>query len=179
MSDFRAATRYAKSLLELSVEQGILEEIHSDMVLIDDTCEANRELALVLKSPIIQHYKKNQILSAVFGKKVNKLTQAFFELIGRKGREYIFHPITKEFRKQYLQMKGIEKVSVTTTFPIDDQLRGQIKKIAKDISKKDPQLEEMIDEDIVGGFILNLGSRRIDASVKTKLRKLENELTNK
>ena len=149
------------------------------MVLIDDTCEANRELALVLKSPIIQHYKKNQILAAVFGKKVNKLTQAFFELIGRKGREYIFHPITKEFRKQYLQMKGIEKVSVTTTFPLDDKLRGQIKTIAKDISKKNPQLEEMIDEDILGGFILNMGSRRIDASVRTKLRKLENELTNK
>ena len=176
MSDFRAASRYAKSLLQLSNEQGILEEIQNDMVLIDEACDANRELALVLKSPIINHYKKNQILDKIFGKKVNLLTKVFFELIGRKGREFIFHQITKEFRKQYLLLKGIEKVSVTTTFPLDDNLRSQVKDIASEISNKKPRLEEVVNKDIVGGFVLNMGSKRIDASVKTKLRKLKKEL---
>jgi len=177
MSDFRAASRYAKSLLQLSDEQGILENVNQDMILIDETCDANKELALVLKSPIIDHYKKSQILDKIFGKKVNPLTKSFYELIGRKGREKMFHSITKEFRKQYLQLKGIEKVSVTTTFQLDDGLRKQVEDIAVDISKMKPQLEESIDKDIVGGFILNIGSRRIDASIKTKLRKLKKELT--
>jgi F-type H+-transporting ATPase subunit delta len=177
MSDFRAASRYAKSLLQLSDEQGILEKVNQDMILIDETCDANKELALVLKSPIIDHYKKSQILDKIFGKKVNPITKSFYELIGRKGREKMFHSITKEFRKQYLQLKGIEKVSVTTTFQLDDGLREQVKAIAVDISKMKPQLEESINKDIVGGFILNIGSRRIDASIKTKLRKLKKELT--
>jgi F-type H+-transporting ATPase subunit delta len=176
MPDYRAASRYAKSLLQLSRDQGILEEIQKDMVMIDEACEANRELALVLKSPIINHYKKNQILDKIFGEKINPLTKAFYELIGRKGREFIFHQITKEFRKQYLLLKGIEKVSVTTTFPLDDNLRKQVKDIASEISNKKPQLEEIVDKDIVGGFVLNMDGRRIDASVKTKLRKLEKEL---
>jgi F-type H+-transporting ATPase subunit delta len=167
MSDFRAASRYAKSLLQLSDEQGILEKVNQDMILIDETCDANKELALVLKSPIIDHYKKSQILDKIFGKKVNPITKSFYELIGRKGREKMFHSITKEFRKQYLQLKGIE----------DDGLREQVKAIAVDISKMKPQLEESINKDIVGGFILNIGSRRIDASIKTKLRKLKKELT--
>lgn len=177
MSEFRAASRYAKSLLQLADEQGILEEIHQDMVLIDETCEANKDLALALKSPIIDHYKKNQILDKIFGEKVNPLTKKFFELIGRKGREKMFHSITREFRKQYLLLKGIENVSVTTTFPLDAGLRDKVKEIAADISKMKPELEESIDKDIIGGFILNFGSRRIDASIKTKLRKLKKELT--
>jgi len=176
MADFRAASRYAKSLLQLSMEQGILEEIQNDMVMIDEACEATRELALVLKSPIINHYKKNQILHKVFGQKVNPLTMAFFELIGRKGREFIFHQITKEFRRQYLLFKGIEKVSVTTTFPLDDDLRNQVIEIAGELSNKKPQLEESVNTDIVGGFVLNMGGKRIDASVKSKLKKLEKEL---
>jgi len=177
MSDFRAASRYAKSILQLSDERGILEKVNQDMILIDETCEANRELALVLKSPIIDHSKKSQILDKIFGKKVNPLTKSFYELIGRKGREKMFHSITKEFRKQYLEVKGIEMVSVTTTFPLDAGLREQVKSKAVDISNRKPQLEEFIDKDIVGGFILNVGSRRIDASIKTKLRKLKKELT--
>jgi len=177
MSDFRVATRYAKSLLELSRDNKILEKIYEDMVLIDDTCDQSRELALVLKSPIIVHYKKNQILKAIFGKKVNDLTLSFFELIGRKGREKVFHQIAKEFRQQYLLLKGIEKVSVTTTFPLDEKIRKEIKDIAKSISKKDPQLSEVVDDAIIGGVILSIGSRRIDASVKTKLKKIQKELT--
>ena len=176
MSDFLAASRYAKSLLELSTEQGVLEDVYNDMVLIDEACEQNRELALVLKSPIINHYKKNQILEGIFGDRVTNLTTSFFRLIGRKGREFIFHPITKEFRKQYLEMKGIEKVAVTTTFPLDDSLRNEIKDLAKDISGKKPQLEEKIDDQIIGGFVLDVGSRRVDASIKSKLRKLKKEL---
>ena len=179
MSEFRAATRYAKSLLELSREMKILEKVYEDMVMIDDTCQQNRNLALVLKSPIINHYKKSQILEAVFGKKVNDLTKSFFQLIGRKGREFIFHQITKEFRRQYLELKGIEKVSVTTTFALDEKLRVQIKEIAKRISKRKPQIEEVVDEKIVGGFILNIGSNRIDASVRSKLRKIKKELISK
>lgn len=176
MSDYRAAYRYAKSLLELSIEQKISETIYNDMVLIDETCDQSRDLAMVLKSPIINHAKKHKILEEVFGSNVSSLTKQFFLLIGRKGRESIFHTITKEFRLLYQQFMGIENVLVTTTFPLDDDLRGQIRKLAKDISKKEPELTENVDEEIVGGFVLDIGSRRIDASIKSKLNKLEKEL---
>jgi F-type H+-transporting ATPase subunit delta len=178
MSDFIAASRYAKSILKLSQEQGVTEEVYKDMVLIDEVVDQNRELALLLKSPIINHYKKEQVLDAIFSGKVHSLTEAFFKLIVRKGREFIFHDITIQFRKQYLILKGIEKVSVTTTFPLDKDLRSQIKELAKSISGKEPELEEKVDDNIIGGFVLNLESKRIDASVKAKLKKLEQELTN-
>ena len=176
MSDFRAASRNEKSILDLSEDQGILDEVYKDMVLIDDVVDENRELSLLLKSPIINHSKKSQVLDAIFSDKVNSLTEAFFKLIVRKGREFIFHQITKEFRKQYLQLKGIEQVSVTTTFTLDDKLRKEVKDLAKKISGKEPELEEVVDEDIIGGFILNVGTRRVDSSVKSKLKKLKKEL---
>jgi len=177
MSEFRTASRYAKSLLELSGVQGVLEEVHNDMVMLDEVCEGSRELSLLLKSPIINHYKKHQVLEAIFADKVNSLTTAFIGLIVKKGREFIVHDIAKEFRRQYLILKGIEKVSITTTFPLDKQLRQQVKEIARDISGKEPDLTESVDKDIIGGFVLNMGSSRIDSSIKSKLKKLEKELT--
>ena len=62
MSDERVASRYAKSLLELADEQGKIEEVHKDMVLLDSVCNENRELALVLKNPTIKNDKKRAIL---------------------------------------------------------------------------------------------------------------------
>lgn len=178
MSEYRAATRYAKSLLELAKEQGVLETMFQDIVLIDNTIVANRDLALVLKSPIITHDKKKSVMKGIFGSKVNKLTMDFIELISRKGREYIIHAITKEFRRQYRELKKIELVTVTTTFELDDGLRNQIKGIAHEITNKEPELTEKVDEDIIGGFVLDLANKRIDSSIKSKLRKIEFELKN-
>ena len=79
MSDYRAASRYAKSLLELAAEKGALEEVHNDMLLLDAICKENRDFMLMLKNPIIKHFKKRQILEAIFKGKVNAITFAAFE----------------------------------------------------------------------------------------------------
>ncbi len=176
MSEYRAASRYAKSLLELSREQGVLENTYEDMVLIDNTIDANRDLALLLKSPIITHDMKHNVMKGIFENKVNKLTMDFIELVGKKGRESILYAITKEFKREYRKLKKVELVTVTTTFQLDAALRNQIKDIAREITSNEPELKEEVDKEIIGGFVLNLGDKRIDSSIKSKLRKIKFEL---
>src|SRR3954467_15526853 len=111
----RVASRYVKSLLDLAVSQGSLDKVHADMQLFAGTIEKNRELELMLKSPVIRHDKKNSILSAIFKSRVSALTMAFIDILTKKNREPLLPGIAKEFHNAYNVHKGIGKASVTTT----------------------------------------------------------------
>jgi F-type H+-transporting ATPase subunit delta len=101
MADLRVASRYVKSLLGLAVEQGVLEQVHQDMQLFAKVCEENRAFALMLKSPVIRHDKKKDILEKLFQGKVSKLTMAIFNIITTKNREPLLPAIAKEFHNAY------------------------------------------------------------------------------
>ena len=176
MSVFKVASRYAKSLLDLCKDKSLVEEVNNDMGLIDSACEQNRELVLVLRSPIIKQDKKFKIVEAIFGNKVNKFTRLFLKLTISKGRADVLHEITREFHKQYLEFKGIQKAKVITTFKLDDTLRNEFNKIVKALTNKNPDLSQEVSKDIIGGYILNIDDRRIDSSLKSMLKKIEHDL---
>ena len=174
MADLRVASRYVKSLLGLAVEQGVLEEVNKDMLAFERLCKENRAFTVMLKSPVIRHEKKRTILEKIFKGKVNPLTLAIMDILTRKNREPLLQPIAKEFHNAYNEYKGITKASITTTLPMDKDLRAEIEKIVKKISnKKLVEIEEKVNKELIGGFILNVGDRQIDASIRSKLEKLK------
>jgi len=174
MADSRVASRYVKSLLSLAVEQNAVEAVHNDMQLFDKVCLENRAFASMLKSPIIKHDKKKDILEAIFKGKVHALTLAILEMLTDKNREPLLPAIAHEFHNAYNEYKGIEKATVTTTIAVDAKLKGEIEAIVKKLSiKKQVELVEKIDKDLIGGFILNVGDRQIDASIKNRLKSLK------
>ena len=87
MSEYRIASRYAKSLLDLAVEKGQLEEVNKDMLMFSNLVKENRDLLLMLKSPIVTHDKKLAVLNQIFEGKVNDLTLAILRILTRKQRE--------------------------------------------------------------------------------------------
>lgn len=177
MSDRRVASRYAKSLIELAEEKGILEEVNNDMALFSEVCEDSRDFKLAIKNPIIKNDKKLAILKEVFQNKVSKLTILFFELISRKNRESFLPEVAEEFHKQYNQLKGIVAAEIVTTFPLDNALRDQFRKVVKDIFDKDVELSEKIDESLIGGFVLTVGDKQINESLSSQLKELKHEFT--
>jgi F-type H+-transporting ATPase subunit delta len=178
MADLRVASRYVKSLLGLAVEQGVLEQVHQDMQLFAKVCEENRTFALMLKSPVIRHDKKKDILEKLFQGKVNKLTMAIFNIITSKNREPLLPAIAKEFHNAYNIHKNIGKASVVTAVPIDEKLRAEFQQIVQKLSdRKTVELTEKVDPSLVGGFVLNVGDKQIDASVKSKIKSLRMTLS--
>lgn len=174
MSDFRAASRYVKSLLGLAQEQGVLEEVHKDMQLIDKACNENFELVSLLRSPLIKHDKKKAILYKIFEGKVHKLTLAIIDIVTRKNRETLLPAIAKEFHNAYNDFKGIQKAIITSTVTLDTEIRNEIVEIVKKLSgKKTIELEEREDVNLIGGFILNVGDKQVDASISNKLKALK------
>ncbi|MDX1629864.1 MAG: ATP synthase F1 subunit delta [Fulvivirga sp.] len=180
MSDYRVTSRYAKSLLELAEEQNALEEVLGDMKLFAKVCKESRDLVLVLKNPIIKHDKKNAILREIFEGKVHNLTLSIFDISTRKNREALLPEMAKEFQKQYNLFKGIEEAKVTTAVPLSDDLRKELEAIVKKISSKsEVEFSEATDEGIIGGYILKVGDRQIDDSIKSKIKALELKLSDK
>jgi len=178
MSDYRVAIRYAKSLLGLAEERGKLEELKVDFESFQDLCNANRDFVNFLKNPIIPNLKKWTILKKIFDGKLNRESMLFLEIVTRKGRELILPEIAKTFIDLYMELKGIVKANVTTAIPMDEKLKEEFRKILTDIVGKDKKvdLEENIDEGIIGGFKLKVGDILLDGSISSGLKNLRQKL---
>ncbi len=174
MSNARVASRYVKSLLSLAVEKGVVEEVHNDMQMFNGICATNRDFTLMLRNPIIRHDKKRDILEKIFKGKVNPLTMSILDILTRKNREPILPEIAKEFHNAYNAYKSIEKATITTAIPLDAELRAEIISIVKKISDRSSvELVEKVDSEMIGGFVLNVNNKQVDASIKSKLKELK------
>ena len=100
MQGTRVASRYAKSFIDLTIEQGVLEEAYADMKFISDVCKSNHDFVSFLKSPIINTDKKQAVLKEVFSGKLNKVTDTYVTLIADKKRELYLPEIATEFVNQ-------------------------------------------------------------------------------
>jgi F-type H+-transporting ATPase subunit delta len=178
MSVIKIATRYAKSLIELAIEQGKLEQIHADVVLIGKTSQ-NRDLAMMLKSPIIHSDKKDAVLDALFNGKVDVLTIAYLRLLVAKGREMYIPEIAAEFENQYKILKKITSIRVTTATPMSDGMVEDLKKkiLATGATTEHLDVETLVDPALIGGFLLEFDNKRYDASVAHKLDQLKTEFS--
>lgn len=178
MSTFRVASRYAKSILELSVEKGILEQVHKDMNKLISLANSSNEFSDVLKSPVISSDEKLKVLKSLFQKEANVLTISFFELVCKKGRASVLPAMAKEYHKQYNLHLGIQSAELTSTVKLDAQTLDALSDVVKEISgKQKVELIEKIDPNLIGGFILRVEDRQIDESIKSKLQQLKLDFT--
>ncbi|WP_266203431.1 ATP synthase F1 subunit delta [Pontibacter kalidii] len=175
MSDIRVASRYAKSLIELAAEKNVLEQVHADMQLFSQVVSQNRDFRLLLQNPIVKSDKKLAILNGVFKGKVNEMTLAFFILIARKNREAILDAVATAFQEQYRVLQGIQSAEVVSAVPLTPALRDELgQKLVAQTGKR-IELVERVDPSLIGGFVLRVGDKQIDNSVKNSLRKLKNQ----
>ncbi|MCP4460047.1 MAG: ATP synthase F1 subunit delta [Cytophagales bacterium] len=177
MSVGRIANRYARPLLELAGETKVLEQVKEDMDGFSSLCQENREFLLMLRSPIIPRLKKAEILKDIFNGKANKLTMSAFDIITRKNRENLLPEISSEFVRLYNEKMGYQEAVVTTTFPIDDQLRESFQKIVKDVTGSEAVLNETVDKTILGGYILKMGDKQLDESINSHLNEIKSKFT--
>lgn len=177
MKNRKIASRYAKSILGLAVEQKKVEEIYTDALMILKACEESNELSLLLKSPVINTDKKLAILNEIFKGNASEMMVLFINIIVRKGREALLEDIMHTFISQYKTHKNIETAVITTAVPLDDKLRKAIKDLLKGQADEGHsiELEEKVNKDIIGGLIVRIGDKQLDESIKSKINELEME----
>ena len=179
MPNPRLASRYAKSLIDLSIEKGQLEEVYADMQWLQSVCKSNRDFVNLLKSPVIPGDKKIKVLGAVAGDKFNLITTAFAALLVKKGRESNLPEIAGAFISQYKEHKKIHTVKLTTAAPVSDEIKKAIiAQVKKTGGYENIELEEKVDKDIIGGFVLQVGDKLVDASIAYDLKAIARQFEN-
>ena len=175
----RLAGRYAKSLIDLSIEKGQLEEVFKDIQYMSRLMKGSAEFVSILKSPVIPSDKKLKVLDALTAGKTGHLTAAFNRLLVDKNRENFLPEIMDAFIEQYKEYKGIHSVTLTTAVAVSEELKNSIiGKIMKGGNMKEVQLETVVQENIIGGFILETDGRRVDASVAYELANIKKQFSN-
>jgi F-type H+-transporting ATPase subunit delta len=168
----RAAIRYAKALLDLSLEKGEIEKVYADMQLIHKICKDSKDLQLLLESPVVKTDKKQDILKAIFTDKVNKLTMSFLLILTAKKREGILKDVAASFIEKYYEHKNILRTVIRSVSGVSDTVKSKVKALVKATYNSEVEIVEEYDAKLIGGFILKVGDKQIDTSVKAKLEKL-------
>ena len=171
MPNPRLAARYAKSLIDLSVERNQLESSFADMRLLGQLCKSSRDFLSMLRSPIIASAKKQSVIDAILKGKISDLTDRFIKLVIAKGREEDLPEVINAFISQYNAIKGIHKVKLTTAVAISDELKNAIvDKVKKEVNLPAVELETKVDDSLIGGFVLEFNNNLVDASVLRDLK---------
>jgi F-type H+-transporting ATPase subunit delta len=174
-----ADNRYAKSLMDLTIESGQLDAVRKDLKLMLNTIENNRELALLLESPVVKKDKKISVLGTIFENKISKVSMSFLKLITTKNRESQLVAILKAFEEQYKVHNNIFTAVVTSANGLDQKTKDKVLELVKTQMKGEVELIEKIDINTIGGFVLRIGDKQIDRSVASDLHNLKKKLTNK
>lgn len=177
MRESLAGNRYAKSLIGLSVEKNELDVIYNDMVLIASTIESSKDLSLLLKSPVVKTDKKQEILTAVFNKNTSELTNSFLMLISSRKREGLIGDIANAFINQYKIIKNIIVSEVTSAVKLDDSQKKKILQLLNTDESSKVEVIEKIKPEIIGGFVVRVGDKQIDASISRKLDDLKQDFS--
>lgn len=179
MPNPRLAYRYAKSLLDLAVEKEQLEVVYADVQWLQSICKSNPDFVSLLKSPVVPGDKKIKILAAIAGERLSKLVTSFNTLLIHKSREDNLPEIAAAFIAQYKAYKNIHIVKLTTAGPVSDAIRNDIVKQVKTAGGfENIELQEKIDPKLIGGFVLLIGDKLIDASIAYDLKTIATQFEN-
>ncbi len=171
-----AARRYAKSLLSLALEQGTVDAVHADMLLVNQVISDSRELKVMLTSPIIKSDKKTAILSEIFKGKISDLSLQFIDLAVAKGRDALLPAIASAYEEAYRAHKNISTVEVTSAIALSEEQKKRIMAIAAKQGVENAEVVEIVDPSLIGGFVMRMGDKQIDASISNRINSLKQEL---
>lgn len=163
--------------MKLAVEQSSVAKAIEDIKLIRQTIGETRELALFLQSPLIKADKKQAAFDAIFKGKIQEQTSRFVNEIITQGREKQLADICDRFIDLYNEAHNIAKVSVTTATPMDDAMREKLLSVVKNKYQfTELELNESIDENIIGGMVMRIGDMQMDNSIRRQINDLKKEL---
>ncbi|GAA3656968.1 ATP synthase F1 subunit delta [Flavivirga jejuensis] len=176
MAGARAAIRYAKAVLSLASDQKSADAVNKNMKLIANTIAESKDLSDTLQSPVINSSVKKAVLLEVF-KKSDKTTLSLIDTLINNNRIDILENVALKYSELFDQSKGVELATVTTAIALTADLEKKVLAKAKELTDKNVEVENIIDESILGGFILRIGDIQYNASIANQLNKLKREFT--
>ena len=176
MKNNRAALRYAKAALSISLDQGTAQVLEQDMVEVIDVCNASEDLVVFLDNPVLSIETKKETIFKVFAN-LSEGSKRLVDLLATNNRINLLDQVAVQFIELYQLHQGKQKAIVTTAIPLTNALEKMILNKARELSSAKLTLTSIVDPSIIGGFILRIGDLQYNASVVQKLDTLKRQLT--
>jgi len=166
--------RYASALYDLASEKKLVDTVLDDLLFIQSMIKNNKDLKLVIKSPLIKSNDKLVILQNVLkSKKPNELSSTFLKVLSKNKRFQKTLDIISQFKNINAQKRGDVLADITSAEKLSNEQQDNIKEQLRTILGDKLSLNYKVDEQIIGGLIIKVGSKMIDTSLSNKINKLK------
>ena len=166
--------RYASALYDLASEKKLVDIVLDDLLFIQSMIKNNKDLKLVVKSPLIKSNDKLVILQNILkSKKPNELSSTFLKVLSKNKRFQKTLDIISQFKNINAQKRGDVLADITSAEKLSNEQQDSIKEQLRTILGDKLSLNYKVDEQIIGGLIIKVGSKMIDTSLSNKINKLK------
>lgn len=166
---------YARSLFEVAVEHDALDEIHDELGEFADELADNRELQLFFFSPYFSSGEKRDAIAKVI-QGANEYFERFLELLAERHRLPVLMRIRNDFDEFYAEEKKLLPVTVESAVELDDALVKEIGKKIEEQTGRRVELSAKVEPELIGGLVLRVGNKILDASVRARLERLRKQV---
>lgn len=171
------ATRYATALFELAREASILPALEADVTALADALAVSTDLRAVIASPMIRREDQGSAIAAIASKLgVTPLVANTLALMSQKRRLFVLPQLLTSLADQIAAEKGEMTAEVTAARALTAEQSKKLAETLKSRVGKTVKLNTTVDESLIGGLVVKLGSTMIDTSVKAKLAALQNAM---
>jgi len=170
------SVRYARALLKSATDQRLEDQVYSEMQLLAKSYLEVPQLRHTIDNPMLSKDSKEQLLLTAVGGTPTELTKAFIQLVLKEGREPVMQFMANSYVTLYRQQKNIIRGRLITAARVTAQTEQRMRKMVESNTQGTVEFETDVNPDIIGGFILEYDTYRMDASVKAKLSNILNAL---
>ena len=170
------SVRYARALLKSATDAGIEEAVYTEMQTLAKSYVEVPQLRFTIDNPMLSKDKKEALLTTAVGNKSSALTKTFIQLVLKEDRESVMQFIANSYVTLYRQQKNVIRGRLITAAAVSPATEQKMRQMVESKTNGTVEFETEVNPDIIGGFILEYDTYRMDASVKTKLNSILNTL---
>lgn len=170
--------RYARALLKASLDAGVEDKVYSDMQILAQNYITLPELRKAVDNPMLSKELKEQLLVAAVGNNPCDITRSFLSLVLNEARESILQFMANSYVTLYRKQKNIISAKLITAAEVTKSIEDRMRHLVESKTNGTVQFETSTDPELIGGFILEYDTYRMDASLKTKLNTILAQLSN-
>lgn len=167
------ALRYASALFELAREAKTVDAVAGDLSRFGQMIGGSEDLQRLIRNPVFTAEEQSNAIGAILDKAgISGLAGNFIRLVVAKRRLFALPDMIRAYQDLVSDAKGIVRAQVTLAEAPSDTVLNEIKAALRDVAKADVSIDVKIDPSLIGGLIVKMGSRMVDASVRTKLNSI-------
>lgn len=170
------SVRYARALLKSATDAGMEDQLYQEMQRLARSFVDVPQLRFTIDNPMLPGEKKEELLLTAVGSNPSALAKSFISLVVREGRESMIQFMANSYITLYRKQKNIIRGKLTTAVSVSPAIEQKMRQMVESKTNGAVEFETEVNPDIIGGFILEYDTFRMDASVQSKLRNILNTL---